>query len=196
MYRMKNNKIKGVMLSELERAYDKLHAWFFAYPQNEFSLNDLAKELEIAKNTANTVVSHLEKEKFLEIKVLGKRLWRIKANTKHPYFITRKIPFNLKLIYESGVLEWITERIPGARAVILFGSYRKGDDIPESDVDIAVEVLENESIRTMTLTVQNLGYRKQVPIQIHIFSRNKVDLNLFANIANGIVLSGFLEVRP
>jgi len=184
------------MLSELERAYDKLHAWFFAYPQNEFSLNDLAKELEIAKNTANTVVSHLEKEKFLEIKVLGKRLWRIKANTKHPYFITRKIPFNLKLIYESGVLEWITERIPGARAVILFGSYRKGDDIPESDVDIAVEVLENESIRTMTLTVQNLGYRKQVPIQIHIFSRNKVDLNLFANIANGIVLSGFLEVRP
>ena len=80
--------------------------------------------------------------------------------------------------------------------IILFGSYAKGTSKKYSDVDIAVEVLENESIRTMTLTVQNLGYRKQVPIQIHIFSRNKVDLNLFANIANGIVLSGFLEVRP
>ena len=44
--------------------------------------------------------------------------------------------------------------------------------------------------------VEQLGYRKNVPINLYIFSRNKIDLNLFANIANGFVLDGFLEVRP
>ena len=42
----------------------------------------------------------------------------------------------------------------------------------------------------------NIGYRKNVPVNVHVFSRNKIDLNLFANIANGIILEGFLEVRP
>ena len=44
--------------------------------------------------------------------------------------------------------------------------------------------------------VEQLGYRKKVNVNLHVFSRNKIDLNLFVNIANGIVLDGFLEVRP
>ncbi len=187
--------IKGTSLSDLERAYEKILAWFYAHPQDEFSLNDLAKALDIAKTSANMIVSQLEEEDFLEIKTIGK-LWRIKANPKHKYFTTKKIPFNLHHIYESGILEWINENIPNFRAVVLFGSYRKGDDMPESDVDIAVEVLGNESIKTINLTAKSLGYRENVPIQIHVFSRSHIDLNLFASIANGIVLRGFLEVRP
>mgnify|MGYP001608510950 CR=1 FL=1 len=192
---MMTKTIKGTTLYDLERAYEKILAWFYAYPQDEFSLNDLAKALDIAKASANTIVSKLKEDGFLENKVLG-RLWRIKANPKHPYFTTKKIPFNLHLIYESGILEWISENIPNARAIVLFGSYRKGDDMPESDVDIAVEVLSNEPMKTITLTAKSLGYRKDIPMQIHIFSRNHIDLNLFASIANGIILKGFLEVRP
>ena len=33
-------------------------------------------------------------------------------------------------------------------------------------------------------------------IQLHMFNRKNVDLHVFNNIANGIVLAGFLEVRP
>jgi len=33
-------------------------------------------------------------------------------------------------------------------------------------------------------------------IQIHRFNRNVIDNNMFNSIANGIVLSGFLEVNP
>jgi hypothetical protein len=42
----------------------------------------------------------------------------------------------------------------------------------------------------------DIGYRKNVLVNLHLFTRNRVDLNLFANIANGIVLEGFLEARP
>jgi len=45
-------------------------------------------------------------------------------------------------------------------------------------------------------TVEQLGYRKNVRINLHVFSRNKINLNLFSNISNGIVIEGFMEVRP
>ncbi len=194
--KLRRNVVLPGTLADLERAYDKIHAWFFAYPQGEFSLNNLCAELDISKTTANVVVSGLEKEGFLEKKILGK-LWRIKANQGHVFFTTRKIAFNLRLIYESGIIEWVKKELPNARAIVLFGSYRKGEDIETSDIDIAVEVLDDKPIEVVKIVVlEKFGYRKKVPVNIHLFSRNKIDLNVFASIANGIVLQGFLEVHP
>ena len=191
----KKGIIPGVSIPELERAYDKVHAWFFAFPEEEFSLNELAEETEIAKTSANIVVSELVHEGFLTVSKLCK-LWRIKANSHHQWFITRKIPFNLKIIYESGIIEWVEREIPTAKSIILFGSYRKGDDINTSDVDIAVEISEENELDIWKAGIQKLGYRENISVNIHLFSRKKVDINLFANIANGIVLKGFLEVKP
>ena len=93
-------------------------------------------------------------------------------------------------------MDAIYKSIPSSRAIILFGSYRWGTDVEESDIDIAIEVVGNEHFRVTRLgIIEQLGYKKNVPVNVHLFSRNKVDLNLFANIANGIVLDGFLEVR-
>ena len=111
--------------------------------------------------------------------------------------ITKKIPYNLQLIYESGIIGAAYNKIPNARAIILFGSYRAGTDNEKSDIDIAVEVLDNEDIRIETLgLIEQFGFRRNVKVNLHIFSRNKVDLNLFTNIANGILLDGLLEVHP
>ena len=190
----KIDKLVGNSISELERAYDKIHAWFFAYPQKEFSLNELSDQLEISKTTANSVVSQLVNDGFLNVSKIGK-LWRIKANQEHSYFITRKIPFNLKHVYESGIIEWVENNIQNAKCIILFGSYRKGDDIETSDLDIAVEIVGNNELKFGDVYIKNLGYRENVKCTIHIFSRNYIDINVFANIANGIILKGFLEVR-
>jgi len=83
------------------------------------------------------------------------------------------------------------------KAIYLFGSYRKGDDNEKSDIDIAVEVLDNKDIRIIEAgIISKFGFRKNVKINLHIFSKNKVDFNLFSNIVNGILLEGFLEVKP
>lgn len=188
-------QIKKSSILEDADAFDKILHWFFSYPLSPVSLSDLSKQLDISKTTANRIVTQLVNENFLIKEVLG-RIWRLSANQKHPYFITRKIGYNLVLIYGSGIIDAIHERVSNARAIVLFGSYRKGDDTEKSDIDIAVEVLTDEEPQIIELGVIELGYRKNVPINLHVFSRNKVDLNLFANIANGIVLEGFLEVRP
>ena len=149
--------------------------------------------------TAKRVVTRLVDEGFLSKKVYGKT-WRITCNKDHYYNLTAKIAYNLNMVYRAyyaGLRDNILKIVGNARSIMLFGSYRKGDDTEESDVDIAVEVAGDEEMRIVELgVIPQFGFRDNVHINLHIFSRNKVDLNLFSNIANGIVLEGFLEVRP
>lgn len=189
----KEEKLQQVKKSE---AIFKIIYWFFAFPEKEISLNDLAKNVGISKTNANKIVTYLVKENFLKKEILGKT-WRISCNPAHKYNITLKIPFNLGQIYESRIIDKIMKKIPNAKSIILFGSCRKGDDTEKSDIDIAVEVAENAELEIYKMgNLEQFGYRKNIPINLHIFSRNKIDLNLFSNIANGIVLSGFLETKP
>ncbi|MEK6974687.1 MAG: nucleotidyltransferase domain-containing protein [Nanoarchaeota archaeon] len=189
-------KLKSINPLNLTEAYFKVQSYFFDYPAKEFSLNDLCASIKISKTTANKVVLELVKEGFLNIQTIGK-LWRITCNQRHYYNTTRKIPYHLNLVYESEIVERISNIIHNYKAIILFGSYRKGDDDEKSDIDMAVEIIKDDALKIVRLgNIPRLGYRENVPINLHIFSKDMIDLNLFANIANGIVLYGFLEVRP
>ncbi|MFH1364979.1 MAG: nucleotidyltransferase domain-containing protein [archaeon] len=192
-------KLEKVELINLNEAYGKVMHWFFSYPSLHIGLSDLAKELKISKKTATQIVSQLISEGFLIKEEVG-RAWRISCNQKHIYNFTKKISYNLslvyKLIYDNGLIQEFYKLAGNSKSTILFGSYRKGDDTDKSDLDIAVEVSDNKGMRIIELGVlPQFGYRKNVSVNLHIFSRNKVDLNLFNNIANGIVLEGFLEVK-
>lgn len=191
-----NVKLKSVReIFEID-ANIKIQQFFFDYPDKEFGINDLSKALNLHKNTVNKIVKILEKEVFLRVQHIG-RIWRISNNQRHKYNATRKIPYHLQLIYETNLLETILATYPDARSIVLFGSYRKGDDISTSDIDIAVELLDEEEVEIVNRgTFKNLGYRENVQVNIHLFSRKKINLNLFNNIANGILLYGFLEVKP
>jgi predicted nucleotidyltransferase len=174
----------------------KMLYWFFAYPNQAFGINELSTKLKIAKTTTVLVVQLLAKEKFLTIEYVG-RYWRVTVNTAHEYMVEKKVPYHLSLMYESKIIKVIQQKFPGAKAIVLFGSYRKGDDTQKSDVDIAVEVLGTEQPKQVLLgTFKKLGYRENVPVTLLVFNRQHISLNLFANIANGIILDGFLEVRP
>jgi predicted nucleotidyltransferase len=189
------NPFKNVDVAQLERAFDKCLVWFYGYPTTKIGLTELAKAINSSKTATKQIVESLITFQFLNREIIGKA-WLLSANQQHPYFITKKIPYNLSTIYESGVIEAVHKSVPSPRAIILFGSYRWGTDIEGSDIDIAIEVIGNQELQVIRHgIIGQLGYRKNVPVNWHIFSRNHVDSNLFANIANGIVLDGFLEVR-
>ncbi len=193
--KVKIKKIENVKILELSETYKKVLFYFFSFPQHAIGLNYLSKNIKSSKNAVKEAVNLLVNEGFLSVEQIGKA-WRITTNQKHSYFITRKIPYNLQLVYESNIIKYIYKIIQNARAIILFGSYRWGSDNENSDIDIAVEVLDNEELRIFTLgIIEVFGLRKNVKINIHVFSRNKINLNLLANITNGIILDGFFEVR-
>ena len=192
-----DKKLQNVELLELNEAHQKVLYWFFSFPNRQIGLNDLSLALKISKVTARNIVNLLERAGFLSKKIYGKT-WIISCNLEHEYNYTRKIAFNLEMVFEaySELKYHIFKIISNPKAIILFGSYRRGDDNEKSDIDLAVEVSDNQALRIVNLGVITIfGYRENVPVNLHIFSRNKIDINLFSNIANGIVLEGFLEVR-
>jgi len=189
-------KLKNVPLLEVSEIYRKILAYFFSFPEHPIGLNDLSEQIGSSKTSTKLSVNRLIRQGFLKKEEVG-NAWRLSANPKDQFIITKKIPYNLQLIYEAGIIGEVYNKMPDARAIILFGSYRWGTDNEKSDIDIAVEILDHETMRIEPLgLIEQFAFRKNIKINLHIFSRNKIDLNLFTNIANGILLDGLLEVHP
>jgi predicted nucleotidyltransferase len=178
-----------------ETARQKVLQVLFQFPEKEFSLSDLAKEANVAKANIGRILDELYSIEFIEITKLSK-IWRIKANQGSWQFVRGKIVYNLDFIYNSGLVEFLNEHFNNPKAIVLFGSFRKGEDISGSDIDIAIESDDFTGYDIASLKelvpFENETGRK---IQLHLFNRKEIDINVFNNIANGIVLLGFLVVN-
>jgi predicted nucleotidyltransferase len=179
----------------IESSTQKILEVLYAYPEKEFSLSDLAREAKVAKPHAGRILDNLQNIGFIEVIKLSK-IWRIRANQQNMNFIKSKIVHNLNFIYQSGLVEFLNQEFKNPRSIILFGSSRSGEDISTSDIDIAIEI--DDADEYQVVRQKNLEEFEKVinkRIQLHIFNKKNVDINVFNNIANGIVLRGFLEVN-
>ncbi len=189
----KRNKLEQTLYKETAR--QRIAEVLFKYPDKEFSLSDLAKEARVKKSNIGAILDNYYDAGFIEITKLSK-IWRIRANQKNWYFVRSKIVYNLNFIYQSGLVEFLVDHFKNPKAAVLFGTFRNGADVTTSDIDIAVETGEEENYEILSLKELE-GFEKGIgrKIQIHLFNRKAVDINLFNNIANGFVLWGFLEVQ-
>lgn len=192
---MKPNVTKKYHRLLKNTSQQKILTVLFQYPEKEFSLSDLAKEARVAKPHIGKILHELEQWDMITITKLTK-IWRIKANQQNWNFTKSKIVYNLNFVYQSGLVEFLNEHFGNPKAIILFGTFRSGEDLSTSDIDIAIEVEGTEEYKTMSLR-ELMEFEKMIKrhIQLHIFNRKNVDVHVFNNIANGIVLAGFLEVK-
>ncbi len=179
----------------IETAKQKVLELFCKFPDKEFSLSDIAKEASVAKANLGEILIKMQNSDFIKIEKLTK-IWRVKANQESWSFKRTKIIYNLNFIYQSGLVEFLYNAYNHPKSIVLFGSFRNGEDVSNSDIDIAIESDDFKDHKTLGLR-QLSEFEKSIgrAIQIHEFNRKSIDLGLFNNIANGIVLIGFLEVK-
>ena len=178
-----------------ETAKNKIIEVLFRYPEKEFSLSDLAREAGVAKANIGKILEEFQEAGLISIEKLSK-IWRIKANQTNWLYVRSKIVYNLNFVYKSGLVEFLVDYFKNPKAIVLFGSFRKGEDLSNSDIDIAIELYETKEYQIMGL--RELAEFEQIierRIQIHLFSRENIEIGVFNNIANGILLWGFLEVK-
>ena len=178
-----------------ETAKNKIAEVLFRYPEKEFSLSDLAVEAEVAKANIGGILEEFREAGLINIEKLSK-IWRIKANQTNWLYVKSKIIHNLNFVYKSGLVEFLVDFFKNPKAIVLFGSFRKGEDLSSSDIDIAIESDDVKEYKVMGL--RELAEFEQIigrKMQIHLFNRKNVDIGIFNNIANGILLWGFLEVK-
>ena len=140
---MKPNVTKRYLELFIQNSLQRVLEVLFQYPEKEFSLSDLAKEARVAKPHIGKILSELKRLDLITITKLAK-IWRIKANQQSGNFIKSKIVYNLNFICQSGLVEFLTDYFGNPKAIILFGSFRQGEDFSTSDIDIAIENEETE----------------------------------------------------
>ena len=75
-------------------------------------------------------------------------------------------------------------------AIILFGSYSRGEDTETSDIDLAVATTKKLSLN-LTLYEKKLKRK----ISIHEITLEKVSEEFLNNLANGLVITGYLKIK-
>jgi predicted nucleotidyltransferase len=156
----------------------------------QLNQRSIAKSLHVSPTSIAKALIPLEKSTLIKInKNSQMNLNLVEFNRDNHNAIDMKRVENLKMIYESGIVRFLTDNLPGS-TIILFGSYSKGDDISTSDIDIAVIGMKNKEL---DLTTFNKLLEKEVIINFYP-SFSKIQEHLRNNILNGIILSGSVEI--
>ncbi len=150
----------------------------------------IAKFLEVSQPAVMKAIPHLEKENLIKVKQdKESKRWAIELNRDYHRVMQLKRADNLKLIYETGLADFLEKEFAGA-TIILFGSYSRGEDLINSDIDIAV-IGRKEKQADLTM------YEKELERQININfygSFKDIHKHLKENLYNGIILTGGVEL--
>ena len=88
-----------------------------------FPARRIAQALNVSPTAIAKALPYLEKEKLITIiKDKESKRLAIEINRENPKVIAKKRILNLELLYESGLVEYLSEQFP-AKTVILFLSY-------------------------------------------------------------------------
>jgi predicted nucleotidyltransferase len=115
--------------------------------------------------------------------------WAVQLNRDSHKAMQLKRADNLKLVYETGLADYLEKEFAGA-SIVLFGSYSRGEDTVSSDIDIAV-------VGRKTKQIDLSGFEKilERKIIINFYDSFKgVHKHLRENLFNGIMLAGGVEL--
>ena len=164
---------------------------------HNMNLRGISRNLKVSATAVSNAMIELEKEGLIKIKKSKMiNLLSIEFNRDNPKAIEMKRVENLKIIYESGLSEFLFNEFPGC-TIILFGSYSKGEDVwigesteNRSDIDIAIIGTKGKEV---DLTRFNKILERMISINFYKYWKD-MHKHLKDNILNGILLSGGIEL--
>ncbi len=159
---------------------------FAKNPRKSYQIRELSRKIRLAHTSIKIHLKELEKFKLINKEKIGVYN-AYKANFNDKNFRFYKKILNMINLKEYGIIEELENKTT-PDAIILFGSYAKGEDNERSDIDIFLIAKEK--------TIELRKYEKKLNRKIQLFfseNINKLPKELQNNILNGINLSGFLR---
>ena len=160
------------------------------------NVREIARELSVTPTAVSKALPILVKEKLLILKKYGKiNLNLVHFNRGNQKAIYLKRTENLRLIYESGIVDFFHNEFPGC-TIVLFGSYSKGEDVytekkeNRSDIDIAVIGIKEKNIE-----IRKFEKLLEREIILNFYeSWEVIHKYLKDSILNGIILVGGVDL--
>ena len=173
---------------------DRLLNVFIEEPNKEYHIRELARFIKLSATTVSKYLEKYRKEGILTSKrERGHILF--KANIENKNYKDIKLYCNIEKIRKSGLIEHLINELNRPESIILFGSFRKADNTPSSDIDLFILTPIKREINT-----DKFKKRLKHNIQLFMYSKKEFELlkrnnkELLNNILKGISLEGFLEV--
>ena len=175
---------------KLTNLQENILRFLFIHMGKSFNARRLANQLGFSSPAISKALPYLIKDKLiLTTKNKDSKQLKIEANRENEIIIGLKRAENLRLIYETGLDNYLEEKFPGS-TIILFGSYSTGNDYSDSDLDIAI-------IGSKFKNVELKKFEKLLEKEIRVNFYNswkEINKNLKNNLLNGIVLEGGVEL--
>src|SRR3989338_997791 len=150
----------------------------------------VAKSLDVSPTAVMKALPGLEKENLIKMwqeKESGR--WSIELNRDDRKAMQLKRIDNLRLIYHSDLADFLESEFAGA-TIILFGSYSRGEDTINSDIDLAIIGRKEKQVNL--LGFESILKRK---ININFYdSLKNIHKHLRENITNGFIITGGIEL--
>jgi len=173
------------MYKMLDNNYNKVLKELFNKPTNIFYIRQLTRITGLNPNTIINITNKLMKEGLVK-KNNKKHIVEISLNLENKETIEKKRIFNLYNIYNSGVINFLI-KIYKPKSISIIGTYSRGEDIEESDIDLVVDS-NNRKIIDLS------KFEKILKKKIHlILLPKKFSEEFFNNLINGIVLYGAIR---
>ncbi|MBI5072643.1 nucleotidyltransferase domain-containing protein [Candidatus Woesearchaeota archaeon] len=188
---MSQKKDKGNILFFRESTFAVAER-IFNYPNKTFHVRMLAEETKLSTTAVVRSVEELEQFRIIttEETPLTKN---IKADLNSDAYAFYKIIFNLYRIKRYGFVDELVS-FYAPEVIVLFGSFAKGEDIEESDVDLLI-LNAHQSAGVIPENVKNYEKEFARSINLHFLPSLEKSSNEFKNaLANGVVLYGYLKV--
>lgn len=169
----------------------KIAEIIFNSPNSIFHIRKLSKETKLS---TTAVISSVKELKSLNIIQVEKNeiTTDIKADLSSDSCIFYKRILNIYRLEKYGLIKALKDKFR-PEAIVLFGSYAKGEDVEGSDIDLLVITKHKPSNFEFFSDFSEKQLKRKINLQIlpSIEDSSKEYKN---SIANGIVLYGYIKV--
>lgn len=164
---------------------------FFKEPTKDHYLIEISKKADLSHTSTKTHLQNLVKLSIINEKIekKGNRKFPIfRAEINNKEYKNYKKMYNLLELRNSKLIDFLKDSLM-PKCIVLFGSYQRGEDIEDSDIDLFIECKEEKVDVSKFAKILNRN------IKLH-FKENfkKYPNELKNNIINGMVMEGYLEV--
>lgn len=154
----------------------------------KLSQRDIAKALDVSPTAVANSIKNLLSKGYVKLEKT-KTINFISFNRDNPKALELKRIENQRQIYLSGLSDFLEEQFP-ATTIILFGSYSRGEDVKQSDVDLAIIGGKDKDI-----DLERFEKILNREININFYrSWNGIHKHLKNNILGGIILHGVIDL--
>jgi len=165
----------------------RVFAVFAEDPLRIHYIKEISRKIKLAPTSVRKHLEYLLNQNLV-LKKKGERFFGFIANRDSENFLFYKKITNIISIKKSGLLDFLIESFY-PQAIVLYGSYLRGEDVEMSDIDLLIitKVKKRISIEKFESTLKR---------KIHILIEprlGKLRPEIKTEVMNGLVLYGYLK---